>query len=79
MSERRLSDTIAALGEQALLEGFRLAGVELRVAETDRAVRDGWEILTEKAGMVILTRRAASILGTALDDPHSPMTVVLPS
>ncbi len=75
-----MSENIVALGEQALLEGFPLAGVELHVAETDQAAREGWTLLSRNAGMVILTPRAAAALGGAvLDDPNSPMTVVLPS
>lgn len=73
-----MSDTIVALGEQTLLEGFPLAGVELRVAETDRAVRESWALLPKNAGIVILTPRAAHALGAVLEDPHSAMTVVLP-
>lgn len=74
-----MSDVIVALGEQSLLESFTLAGVELHSAETDRAVREVWVQLPENTGMVILTPRAAAALGSVTDDPHSPMTVVLPS
>jgi hypothetical protein len=73
-----MPDVIVALGEQALLEGFTLAGVEFHGAETDRAVCEGWAQLPENTGMVILTPRAAAALGPVISDPHSPMTVVLP-
>lgn len=73
-----MSDTIVALGERSLLEGFPLAGVELRAAETDSAVHEGWALLQGNARIVILTPRAALALGAVLDDIHSPMTVVLP-
>lgn len=73
-----MSETIVALGEQALLEGFPLAGVQLSVAETDHAVHEGWALLPRTTGIVILTPRAARALGGILDDPRSPMTVVLP-
>jgi vacuolar-type H+-ATPase subunit F/Vma7 len=73
-----MSETIVALGEQSLLEGFPLAGVELRVAETDHAVQDAWALLPKNARVVILTPRAAGALGAIRDDPRSPMTVVLP-
>ena len=73
-----MSDTIVALGERALLEGFPLAGVELRVAETTSAVKEGWALLPKTVGMVILTPHAALTLGDIVNDPNSPMTVVLP-
>ena len=73
-----MSDTIVALGERSLLEGFPLAGVELRVAETAAAVKEGWDHLPKDAGIVILTPRAAQALGDVVNGPNSPMTVVLP-
>lgn len=74
-----MPDTVVALGEQALLEGFQLAGASVHGAETDDEVRRAWTALPDNAGVVILTPRAAGALGTALTDPNSPMTVVLPS
>jgi vacuolar-type H+-ATPase subunit F/Vma7 len=74
-----MPDTVVALGEQALLEGFQLAGASVYAAETDDEVRRAWTALPDDAAVVILTPRAAGALGTALTDPHSPMTVVLPS
>jgi vacuolar-type H+-ATPase subunit F/Vma7 len=72
-------DTVAALGEQALLEGFRLAGVSVYPAETDDEVRRAWTALPGDSAVVILTPRAAGALGAVLADSHAPMTVVLPS
>ena len=74
-----MPDTVAALGEQALLEGFRLVGASIYPAETDDEVRRAWTALPDNAGVVILTPRAAGALGAVLADPHLPMTVVLPS
>ena len=74
-----MSESIVALGERALLAGYPLAGVALRIAETDHDVLDSWATLPGNAGMVILTPRAARALGAAIDDPHSPLTVVLPA
>ena len=74
-----MSDTVAALGEQALLQGFRLAGAGLFAAETDDDVRAAWAAMPGNATVVILTPRAAGALGAVLTDPQSPMTVVLPS
>jgi vacuolar-type H+-ATPase subunit F/Vma7 len=74
-----MSDIVAALGEQALIEGFRLAGASVLAAETDDDVRAGWAAIPGNAKVVILTPRAAAALGARLADPQSPMTVVLPS
>lgn len=73
-----MPDTVVALGEQALLEGFRLAGAGMIAAETDDEVRRAWSSMPPDAAVIILTPRAASALGTVLADPRSPMTVVLP-
>ncbi len=73
-----MSTTIAALGEQALLEGYRLAGARVYAAETDDEVRRAWAALPKNTGMVLLTPRAASALGAAVSNPLSPLTAVLP-
>jgi vacuolar-type H+-ATPase subunit F/Vma7 len=74
-----MSDIVAALGEPALLQGFRLAGASIFAAETDDDVRAAWAAMPGNAKVVILTPRAAGALGAVLTDPQSPMTVVLPS
>jgi len=70
--------TVAALGEPSLLAGFGLAGASVHAAETDDEVRRAWAALQGDAAVVILTPRAAGVLGSVLADPHSPLTVVLP-
>jgi len=70
--------TVAALGEQALLEGYRLAGARVYAAETDDEVRRAWAAMPEHTGIVILTQRAAAALGAAVSNPLSPLTAVLP-
>jgi vacuolar-type H+-ATPase subunit F/Vma7 len=70
--------TAAALGEAALVEGYRLAGVQVCAAESEDDVRRMWTALPASTGVVILTPRAARVLGDALTDPASPMTVVMP-
>ncbi|TDW30137.1 hypothetical protein [Cryobacterium psychrophilum] len=74
-----MSDFVAALGENVLLEGFGLAGASVYVAETEEDVRRSWAQLIGHAGVVILTPRAARAIGPAVGDPHSPLTVVLSS
>lgn len=72
-------ETVAAVGEPALLEGFKLAGARVYAAETDDDVRSAWTALPKHTGVVLLTRRAAEALGTAVADPNAPLTAVLPS
>jgi vacuolar-type H+-ATPase subunit F/Vma7 len=71
--------TIAAIGELALLDGFRLAGVVIFTGSTDEEIRRAWTALPPDTAIVILTPRSARALEPALTDPRSPMTVVLPS
>ena len=71
--------TIAAIGEPALLDGFRLAGVIVYTASTDEEIRRAWTALPRNTAIVILTPRSAHSLEPHLKDPYSPMTVVLPS
>ena len=74
-----MSGTIAAIGEPALLDGFRLAGVVLYSASTEEEIRRAWSGLPPATAIVFLTPRSARALGPDLADPRSPMTVVLPS
>lgn len=74
-----MTDTIAAIGEQTLLDGFRLAGVSVFPASTAEEIRHAWTELPGNTGIVILTPRSAQALQPLLADPRSPMTVVLPS
>lgn len=71
--------TVVALGEAALVEGYRLAGVEVCAGETADDARRIWADLPGTVGVVILTNRAASAVGPALTDATSPLTVVMPS
>lgn len=74
-----MSETIAAIGEQALLDGFRLAGVSVFAGSTDEEILRAWTALPPNTAIVILTPRSAQALEPVLADPHSPMTVVLPA
>lgn len=74
-----MSATIAAIGEQALLEGFRLVGVSVSAGYTDEEILHAWTALSQDTAIVVLTPRAARALASVLADPRSPMTVVLPS
>ncbi|WP_035743338.1 V-type ATP synthase subunit F [Arthrobacter sp. MA-N2] len=74
-----MSHTIAAIGEQALLDGFLLAGVSVFAGSTDEEFRHAWRALPEGTAVVVLTPAAARSLDQLLADPRSPMSVVLPS
>lgn len=71
---------IAAIGEEARIAGFALAGAATLVAESPEAARAAWAALGEDVVLVLLTPPAADALGTELTDPASPrLTAVLPA
>ncbi|WP_168709337.1 V-type ATP synthase subunit F [Arthrobacter sp. PAMC25564] len=74
-----MSGTIAAIGDQALLDGFRLAGVSVFPGSTDEEILRAWTALPTTTAIVILTPRSAHTLEPVMADPRSPMTVVLPA
>jgi vacuolar-type H+-ATPase subunit F/Vma7 len=71
-------DTVAVLGERALIQGYALVGAHVLVAETAERVRQRWSDLHPDVRVVILTPAAAAALGprTVRD---APMTVVMPT
>ncbi|MCQ1953722.1 hypothetical protein [Arthrobacter sp. zg-Y238] len=71
--------TVAAVGNPALLEGYRLAGAVLYPAAGAADVRAVWAGLPDSVCVVLLTPDAAAELGIELADPASPLTAVLPS
>jgi hypothetical protein len=73
------TQTLIALGELSQLEGYALAGAELKPAETPADVRTQWSSLGSLVGVVILTPRSSQALGALTDQPGAPMTVVLPA
>lgn len=72
------SGTVAALGEPALLQGFRLAGAILYPATGAAEVKAAWARLPETVSAVILTPGAASVLVEEINEPASPLTAVMP-
>jgi vacuolar-type H+-ATPase subunit F/Vma7 len=68
---------VVAIGEAHRLEGFALAGVEVRSAEDSPAVRDAWDRLGE-VGVVILTSQAEAALAGMLSDREDVVWVSLP-
>ncbi len=71
--------TVVALGEPALVEGYRLVGAAVRAADSADAVRQAWRDLPDGTVLVVLTDRAARALGTRAFAPDAPLTAVIPS
>jgi vacuolar-type H+-ATPase subunit F/Vma7 len=70
---------IAAVGEDARIAGFALAGALIVPAETPDDVRAAWEALPADVGLVVLTPAAATALAPDLDDPGARLTAVMPA
>jgi vacuolar-type H+-ATPase subunit F/Vma7 len=70
---------IVAIGEQAKLRGFGLAGVEVAVAEDPAGARAAWEALSREVALVILTPAAhAAVAPSELDQRGQRLWVVMP-
>jgi vacuolar-type H+-ATPase subunit F/Vma7 len=54
---------IVAIGEELLLAGYALAGVDVLPAEDAAAARAAWEALPADTGLVLLTRSAYAEVG----------------
>ena len=67
-----------ALGADAELVGFVLAGVEVLPAGTDDELRRAWATLDDDVGLVVVSPRAAEILGDELDARPTTLTVMTP-
>lgn len=68
---------VAAIGEQGRVQGFALAGAEVRLTTTPEEVRAAWLDLAQDVSVVILTPAASQ----ALEDVASGdrLTVVMPA
>lgn len=69
---------VAVLGEQVAVEGYALVGALVRQAESDAEVQAAWESLPEDVEVVILTSRAAGLLGDRPATTPRRLTVVMP-
>jgi vacuolar-type H+-ATPase subunit F/Vma7 len=67
-----------ALGEEAAVAGFALAGVRVVAASRPEQVWRAWAELSG-AAVVILTAAAAEALGDERFGPAAPLTVVMPA
>ncbi len=70
-----VTGAVAAIGEPVRLAGLALVGVVVLPAEDAAAVRAAWASLGEDVVVVILTARAAEVLGPVGDR----LTVVMPA
>jgi vacuolar-type H+-ATPase subunit F/Vma7 len=71
--------TVAAIGEQVRVGGLSLVGVTVHAAEDPEEVRRAWQVLPERATLIILTPAAAEALGAVALDSVRPLVVVMPS
>jgi vacuolar-type H+-ATPase subunit F/Vma7 len=70
---------MAALGEEARVQGFALAGALAVAAGTPEEVRRAWRELPPDVVLVVLTRPAAEALTAELADPDPVrLTAVMP-
>jgi vacuolar-type H+-ATPase subunit F/Vma7 len=69
---------VVALGADADLVGFALAGVLVLRTTTDEEIRRAWTALDDDVGLVILTTRAAEVLDDVLDERPRTLTAVAP-
>jgi vacuolar-type H+-ATPase subunit F/Vma7 len=70
--------SVLALGADAELAGFALAGVAVLPTATAEETLGAWTAMDDDVGLVILTRRAAEALRDVLDERPHTLTVVTP-
>lgn len=78
MSAEPRGQTVVGIGAATQLQGYSLAGVVVRAADTPESVLTAWEALPAETQLVLLTSTAAGVLGERITDPHGPLTAVLP-
>ncbi len=69
---------IVAIGEEARIIGFDLAGVAICPAADAGAVRAAWRDLRPDDALVILTAAAAEALGDEAMRTRPPLTAIMP-
>ena len=70
---------VAVIGEETAVAGYILAGAVVVPAEDAAAVREAWNGLPADVEVVLLTSRAAMVLGPERTETMYPLTVVMPS
>jgi vacuolar-type H+-ATPase subunit F/Vma7 len=69
---------VVAIGESSRLAGFALAGVDVRDAGDEEAVRAAWNALDGDVGLLILTPQAEAAPGPRLSEREDVVWVSLP-
>lgn len=69
---------VAAIGSRAAVEGYRLVGALVRVAEDAEAARAALSALPDDVAVVILTAEAAAALPDDGPEREWPLRAVLP-
>jgi vacuolar-type H+-ATPase subunit F/Vma7 len=69
---------VAVIGARSAVDGYRLAGALVRVAEDATAVREAAATLPDDVAVVIFTRDAAGVLPEDDAARDWPLQVVLP-
>jgi vacuolar-type H+-ATPase subunit F/Vma7 len=69
---------VAAIGEEARLAGYALAGVQVHGATDPRAAREAWESLGDDVGCLILTPDALAALSPLLTERSEMIWAVVP-
>ncbi|HEU0240819.1 MAG TPA: V-type ATP synthase subunit F [Micromonosporaceae bacterium] len=69
---------VAVIGARPAVEGYRLAGALVRIADDPNAVRDAVATLPDDVAVLILTRDAAAALPADHDASDWPLRAVLP-
>jgi len=69
---------VIAIGADHELHGFALAGVRVLPADGAAEVRDLWDALDDRIGLVILSSDAAEALESRLGRRADVLTVVMP-
>jgi vacuolar-type H+-ATPase subunit F/Vma7 len=70
---------VAAIGTQAEVGGFALAGVRIYGADDDAQARAAWRSLPGTVAVVLLTEVAAGALEQERMRTDAPLTVVMPA
>ncbi len=69
--------TVVAIGEEALVRGFSLAGAVVLAAEDPDAVRAAWHGLAAEVAVVVLTPAALAALADADRTGGWPLVAVM--
>jgi vacuolar-type H+-ATPase subunit F/Vma7 len=70
---------VVAIGENQLIDGYALAGVNVIAADSPAAVLGAWESLGDDTGLLLLTPAARDAIGERVSDHPFLVWVTLPA